>query len=98
MKKLLILSVLGIVSMHSGAQILNANPDPNGEPWIVGKIPEYTSEYIEELNEIPELELTQISAQTLLPYMVDNSEKKYMRPIFTQKLLFGFLDRTATFG
>jgi len=70
--------------LYSGAQTINVNPDPDGELWLVGGIPSYTQEYIEFLNEIPELQLTQISSQTPLPGMVDNSMHKYMRPIFWQ--------------
>ncbi|MCX6235361.1 MAG: T9SS type A sorting domain-containing protein [Bacteroidetes bacterium] len=85
MKNLFTLILFGIFAINSSAQIINANPDPNGEPWIIGKIPEYTPEYIQELDEIPELELTPISAQTPLPSVVDNSVKKYMRKIFRQE-------------
>ncbi len=66
------------------AQVRNLNPDPNGDPWIAGKIPDYTPEYIAKLDEIPELELTSVSSQTPLPFVIDNSEEKYMHPIFRQ--------------
>ncbi|MCX6235359.1 MAG: hypothetical protein NT175_11700 [Bacteroidetes bacterium] len=43
MKILFTLILLGIIAIHPNAQIINANPDPNGEPWIVGKVPEFKS-------------------------------------------------------
>jgi|GEM_PF-1755772 len=41
------------------AQVRNLNPDPNGDPWIAGKIPDYTPEYIAKLDEIPNWNLHQ---------------------------------------
>jgi hypothetical protein len=84
MKNTILVVIIGMLTHFSHGQIINANPDPNGEVWIVGKIPDYTQEFIERLNEIPELELSHTSEQTILPSEVDNSLLKYMRPIFTQ--------------
>jgi len=83
MKKLFTFLSFVFLAVGLRAQI-NVNPDPNGEPWIAGKIPDYTPEYIAKLDEIPELELTSVSSQTPLPSLVDNSEEKYMRLIFPQ--------------
>ena len=81
MKHLFTITLLGISTLSLTAQI---NENPIRESWMIGKIPDYTAEYVEELNEIPELILTPISAQTPLPDIVDNSQNKYMRIIFNQ--------------
>jgi hypothetical protein len=81
----ILIFLAGILFIPAFGQIINANPDSDGDIWIVGKIPQYTSEYIAKLNLIPELQLTQISSQTPLAVTVDNSTKKYMRTIFYQK-------------
>jgi len=67
------------------AQPYNANPDPNGEPWWIGGLPELTPEIQAELDAIPELMLTPASLQTELPVSVDNSKWVWFRPIFQQK-------------
>ena len=64
---------------------ININPDPNGPPWIVGGMPEITPELQAELDSIPNLLLTPASLNTLLPYMIDNSQLPYMRSIFLQQ-------------
>lgn len=61
-----------LIIIVSNAQLPNANPDSTGNPWTVGHIPVYTSEVIAEIEAIPELELSQVSSQTDLPYSVDN--------------------------
>ena len=52
MKNVFVLILFGIIAINSEAQIINVNPDPDGEPWIIGKIPEYTPEFVEKLNSI----------------------------------------------
>ncbi|MCK4676876.1 MAG: T9SS type A sorting domain-containing protein [Bacteroidales bacterium] len=85
MKNLILLIILGFLLTRSYAQIINANPDSTGTPWIVGKVPEYTPVLISKLNSIPELELTDSSSNTPLSSIVDNSLNKYMRTIFPQE-------------
>ena len=63
------------LSMATNAQI-NANPDPNGEPWWVGGdliTPETQRIY----NNLVDLDLSQASKTLQLPTKVDNSQKKY---------------------
>ncbi len=60
----------------------NANPDPHGEPWIVGGLPPMTPKLLAELQEIPELDLSHRTVQ--LPYKLNNAEQKYFRTIFNQ--------------
>ena len=47
MKNLFVLILFGILTINSNAQIINANPDPDGHPWTVRHIPKYTPEFIE---------------------------------------------------
>ncbi len=60
----------------------NANPDPNGEPWIVGGLPPMTPKILAELMEIPELDLSHRAVR--IPYKLNNAEQKYFRTIFNQ--------------
>ena len=65
MKK--IIFYIFIVFNLSGAiaqNIHNVNPDPNGDPWIVGGFREPSSV---ELNKIPELVLPQTLTRSELP-------------------------------
>jgi hypothetical protein len=66
------------------SQTMNLNPDPNGDPWITGDLPEITPEVLAKIAQMPELTLTPESAAVELPYVVDNSTKIYMRPVFVQ--------------
>ena len=84
MKKLLLLALLSIISNSLFAQLQNINPDPNGEPWMVGgfRIPDKA-----ELDKIPVLHVSNQYAQRsalLLPQSLDNSNKAFFRPIFNQ--------------
>jgi len=70
-----------VIFISSLAQVVNINPDPYGDPWIVG----------DALITPPEIEstiscmiLTPESAATELPSVVDNSQFKYMPPVFSQ--------------
>lgn len=83
MKK--IIFYIFIVFNLSGAiaqNIHNVNPDPNGDPWIVGGFREPSSV---ELNKIPELVLPQTLTRSELPYRIDNSTNQYFRGIVLQQ-------------
>ena len=64
-----LLLVILLSSIKANAQLINCNPDPNGEPWIAGMLPEITPEIQSELNQIPILELNSKSSATNLPYV-----------------------------
>jgi hypothetical protein len=64
------------------SQSINLNPDPNGEPWIAGGIPELTEEAREQIRNMPRLDLS--DRKILLPARVDNKKFKYFPPIFNQ--------------
>ena len=76
MKKIIILITLFLIFITNDvlSQFVNANPDPEGELWIVGNIPDFTQEILSEIDSIPELQLSLISSQTSLPFFVDNSQ------------------------
>jgi len=84
MKKIftiLIILAFPVFSIQLRAQMRNINPNPNGDPWIVGGI---AASSFGVQDTTPVLQLTSGSQSTLLPYMVDNSKRPYMRSIFVQ--------------
>ncbi len=76
--------MLTSIAIQVNAQLINLNPDPNGEPWWAGGLPEITPEIQAELDAIPKLVLNNKSLKSSLPVMVDNSEQNWFRPIFAQ--------------
>ncbi|PID26338.1 MAG: hypothetical protein CR982_10835, partial [Candidatus Cloacimonadota bacterium] len=71
-----------MISLQMKSQVLNVNPDPNGEPWLVGDgvlLPP------EKEALIPEMFLTPESAALSLPEEVYNDELIYFPPIFYQQ-------------
>lgn len=83
--KIYLISVLlALFTLNVNAQIINLNPDPDGDPWIAGGIPEITPEIQAKLDAIPEMILSSISSTIDLPEVVDNSQNIFMRPIFLQ--------------
>lgn len=80
MKKLALLLSLWLITglaIKVSAQLINMNPDPNGEPWWAGGLPEITPEIQAELDAIPMLTLSSKSLSTTLPNSVDNSQKEW---------------------
>lgn len=75
---------LPLLFNNVNAQLVNLNPDPNGDPWIAGGLPEITAEIQAKLDAIPEMTLSAISSTIELPPVVDNSQNMFMRPIFLQ--------------
>ena len=80
---LIVLWLLASLATSVNAQLVNINPDLNGEPWWVGGY-ELTPKQQAELDALPELTLTEASINTPLPSVVDNSTRKYFRSIFRQ--------------
>lgn len=83
MKKINIPFIMIFISNYAVSQI-NINPDPYGDPWIVGGIPEMTSEIQSEIDSIPNFILDTLCNSILLPDSVDSSHRPYMREIFLQ--------------
>lgn len=77
--------LLALFTLNVNAQIVNLNPDPDGDPWIAGDLPEITPEIQAKLDAIPEMTLSSISSTIELPTVVDNSQNIFMRPIFLQQ-------------
>ena len=81
--KFCLFAAILLLNIGLSAQIVNCNPDPNGEPWIAGTLPEVTPEIQNELEQISELVINRRYDITL-PYKVDNSKKIWFRDIFNQ--------------
>ena len=79
---ILVLNLLLITSLKS--QLINMNPDHDGDPWWAGGLPEVTPEIQKKLDAIPELKLSAQSAAKDLPAVIDNSTEIFFRPIFSQ--------------
>lgn len=86
MFKRIFLLLVGIIYFFSlNAQVININPDPSGDPWWAGDLPEPTPEMQAIIDSIPEMILTEESANTELREVVDNSTEIFWRPIFVQR-------------
>ncbi|MCK4980947.1 MAG: hypothetical protein KAS62_11165, partial [Candidatus Delongbacteria bacterium] len=80
MKRSIVLVTVLLYSIVILAELINVNPDPNGDKWLAGGflIPSDA-----ELAKIKEFKpLNKISK--VLPSRVDNSTEPYFRPIFNQ--------------
>lgn len=82
-KNIFLLIVLGSMSLNIKAQLVNVNPDPNGDPWIVNdaSLPSQ-----EALAKVTPISLSAISLITPLDIAVDNSQLDYFPAIFDQGL------------
>ncbi|MBN2788659.1 MAG: T9SS type A sorting domain-containing protein [Candidatus Delongbacteria bacterium] len=86
MKKLILVLTTLLLFSFVSAELINNNPDPNGEPWISGGVSPLTPEQQKKIDEIPVLLLPDEykNRKEELPYTVDNSTQPYFRPIFNQ--------------
>jgi hypothetical protein len=85
MRSILITALTFFFSLS--AELINLNPDPNGEPWLAGgwKMPD--ADEMKIIDSYPKLVLPEkykTSAKEL-PYKLDNSALPYFRPIFNQQ-------------
>mgnify|MGYP006277701783 CR=1 FL=1 len=78
---IILLVIFTIISKDSITQVVNMNPDPNGPPWWSGGVSQPDSATLARIHEIPFIYQRSFST---LPSIVDNSLKKYMRPVFRQ--------------
>ncbi|MBU4485555.1 MAG: hypothetical protein KKD38_01375 [Candidatus Delongbacteria bacterium] len=85
MKKLSVAIILSLISL-SFCELVNLNPNPDGEPWWAGGVSEPTPEQMERMNEIPKFILPESykDSKEKLPYAIDNSLEPYFRPVFSQ--------------
>ncbi len=79
-----LLAIFGIAlsPLFSQNNLINVNPDPNGEPWYAGGLRPLTEADWNYLNSLPKLTVTESTKD--LPVSVDNSTQPYFRPIFNQ--------------
>ena len=68
----------------TGQQLINLNPDKNGEPWIAGGLRPLTEADYAYLNSLPAFEVQEQFRLRTLPSSVDNSTKSFFRPVFNQ--------------
>lgn len=83
MKKIGIFLVILFCISSTNAQI-NINPDPYGDPWLVGGVPEITPEIQSDIDAISEFRLDPSCLMNTLSSSVDNSQRQFMRDIFRQ--------------
>ncbi len=74
--------VFGDVTWENTTKLVNINPDPNGEPWIVGgyQEPTETNFFTQEEKE----KILNKQKKKPLPYKVNNTFTEYARPVFNQ--------------
>lgn len=81
------LPIIFILASLISAELVNVNPDPNGEPWWAGgwKMPD--AEEMAKIEALPKLTLPERYKKSgrSLPYKLDNSQLMYFRPIFNQQ-------------
>jgi hypothetical protein len=80
----IIFSALMLLSITRIFAQININPNPSGDPWLVGGIPEITPEIQAEIDAIPEFTLNPSCLMIALPPLVDNSDMPFMPGIFLQ--------------
>jgi hypothetical protein len=77
---------LSLISFYGQAQVVNVNPDPNGDPWYVGGDGPLSEKARERLEAIPEFPYKQRSySKENLPSELDNSLQPFFRPVFVQE-------------
>ncbi|MCF7806901.1 MAG: T9SS type A sorting domain-containing protein [Candidatus Marinimicrobia bacterium] len=87
MKKPLILSLLiALSSTVIFAQVVNVNPDPNGEPWLVGGLRPLTVADKLKLANMKKVDIqeSKLGKRAVLPARIDHSNSKYFPPVFNQ--------------
>jgi hypothetical protein len=83
MKKISMILV-ALLAQLMFAELINMNPDPNGEPWWAGGWKNPTAEEMTKINNIPKLKLPAEYKNKIIPYKLDNTSLGYFRPIFNQ--------------
>lgn len=81
------LTIILLIASLVSAELINVNPDPNGEPWWAGgwKMPD--AEEMAKIEALPKLALPERYKKSAksLPYKLDNSDLMFMRPVFNQQ-------------
>lgn len=81
---ILLISALVCYTMVNAQELINVNPDPKGEPWLVGGLRELTTEDYNQINATPRLTLSASQLNRDLPVAIDNSLLPWFRPVFNQ--------------
>jgi hypothetical protein len=70
----------------SYAELVNLNPDPDGEPWWAGGVSEPSPEQMEKIKALPVITLSEKykDRKDPLPSSTDNSALQFFRPVFNQ--------------
>ena len=84
MKKLLLSLMALMLAFGAQTQITNINPNPDGDPWIVGGLRELTPEDYDMLSKVPQWKPENPVNTKDLPLQVDNTINPWFRPIFSQ--------------
>ena len=79
--KTLLFTIFLLTGIYIHAQVVNVNPDPNGDPWIAGDALPMLPEVEADLHI---MQITPQSAAKTLPAVVKNNELMYMPPVFDQ--------------
>ncbi|HOW24309.1 MAG TPA: FlgD immunoglobulin-like domain containing protein [Bacteroidales bacterium] len=83
-KKYIVFIIILFITNNLLSQVVNVNPDPNGEPWLAGQLRPLTADDWAFLDQLPRLTTPPEMIGRGLPPMVDNSQQPYFRPIFNQ--------------
>lgn len=79
-----LIAVFACSTMVNAQELTNVNPDPKGEPWLVGGLRELTTDDYNQINATPRLTLTASQLNRDLPVSIDNSLLPWFRPVFNQ--------------
>ena len=88
MRKLFTIIVVLLFALIANAELINYNPDPDGDPWYAGGLSPLTPEQQQFVQTIPLLELpSNYDYGKALESSIDNSTKPYFRDILLYKLI-----------
>ncbi len=84
MKTRMAIFLIIILCQLLAAELINLNPDPNGDPWYAGGLRPLTHSDSLYLQSLPKLRISADQARLERPSEIDNSQLPYFRPIFSQ--------------
>jgi len=85
LKRTFLFIIICLMILTLNSQVINLNPDPDGEPWLAGNLRPLTDEDLHMLSNVPRLTMPSFLRNRELPSAVDNSQQPYFRPIFNQE-------------
>ena len=84
-KRPIITILLLFIIIDTYSQVLNLNPDPDGDPWYAGSLRELSANDSAWLESLTVYSYSDIMAVRDLPASLDNSENEWFRTIFNQQ-------------